>query len=321
MKIAGFEITKKKMIIGGVVILVILIFSSASNARKQAEKQARLEAIRREKAISEQATESNVTLSRDELIQQELVKEYGEAPEGFEWDRRGNLIALSDDTLTAEEVVYTYLRSLSILDFSTAQRYSLDSTATSEYLSFFTESSEAITDYYDDFLRKQYKFSLTTLEVDSIDGTAILADGTEMFTVNIKALDLTDKDFWRDKHDELYDTLRVYTETEDDDTKAEKALYDFIYDSYTNGDVGKKEYTIDIKVSKANGKGWLVTDDSELIEILRYDKGLDVAQYIQSDFQVWLRERQAEDRREEMERLREEQQKERENSLESSKNK
>lgn len=303
MKIAGFNISKKMLIVIGIILGIIIISSmiSSSNKKKEAERlklEAQQELERQKQEAANSKGEETEILSRDEQIQKQLVELYGEPPEGFEWSRQGDLIALSDGDMTCEDVVYTFIRSLSILDFSTAQRYSSNSSIVDTYLDYYSESTKDLTDYYDDFLRKQYKYALTTIEINGVLDTAIFADGTEIVTLNISALDLTDKDFWEDNRKEIFETVRVFEETESDSVKVEKYIYDYIYNAYLNGDVAKREYNIEVVVSKDNGGGWLISDDSELDDILSYEKGVDVAAYIQSGFEDWLVDTQRQEERE-----------------------
>ena len=294
MKIGGVNIPKKVIII--VVVLLIIVFACKAANKSKAEKQAQLEAQQREQEIQEMANQENQVADAYEsydyhsAIQESLVQEYGEPPEGFEWDMMGNLIALSDDTSKAEDVMYYYLRSLSVLDFSTAQRYSLNSTIIEGYQSYYSDIANQLSGYYSNFLRKQYKFSLTSLEVIEVKDVAVFADGTEYITVNIACLDLTDKDFWEEDRQEIFETMRVYEETETDSTKANQYLYDYIYSKYEDGTIGKKTYTIELVLTKNNGSGWLVTGDGELRNYLEYTNGVDVAEYIMNEYQEWYRD-------------------------------
>jgi hypothetical protein len=290
MKIAGYNIGKKQIIIVGIIVVIIAIASMYSNAKKEKEKEARLAAAREEKEQSTTEKSTTEELSRSEQVQQQLVKKYGDAPEGFEWDKQGNLIALSDDESTPEDVMYYFLRSLSVLDFSTAQRYSDNSYVISSYQKYYTDQQESRTSYYNNFLRKQFKFSLESLEVLSIEDTAVFADGTEYITIKVNTLDLTDKDFWEADKDEIFQTMRTYEETETDNTKAKQYLYDYIYSKYEDGTVGKKESTLELILTKSNGEGWLVTGDGELNDLLQYNKGVDVAQYIINEYTDWYKD-------------------------------
>lgn len=313
MTIFGFKIGKKQIIIIGLIVLVIIIFSTISSNKKKKELEERRAEVERQKELEQQQNQNTgETLSRAELQQQEFIEEWGTPPEGFRWNNRGNLVAVSSENLTCEEVLYSYLKALAILDFSTVEKYSYSSMVDSTYLDYFSDSSLGRTSYYNQFLRKEYKYALTTLEIDSIGNTAVFSDGTSIATVNLKVLDLTDKDFWKKNQDEIYTTLRNFYETEDDSAKAEQYIYDYIYQEYLNGSVGKRDVSVEIKLDKVNLGGWLVSDDTDLDMILRYDKGVNVADYIIECYNSWYKVKVKEEAQEERERIRQEQLKERE---------
>lgn len=290
MKIAGFEVGKKHAIVIGGIVGVITIATLISNheknkelAERQAEAEARLE------AAEAQATEEPVTeeLSDEELEKQQLIEKFGEPPEGFMWNDEGELYALSDDSKTAEEVLYTYIRSLSIQDFSTAQKYAKTSGTIKQYNNYFDESNTD-SDYYLIFLRKEYKLAITSIEILSAEDTAVLADGTTVVSMRLNLLDLTNKDFWKDDAETIYNTLRGYRQTEEDTIKASQYLYDYIYDSYQSGKVPKHEVVCNIKLTKEYGSGWLVDDDYELVHNLLYEEGVNVYEDIMTNYQEWL---------------------------------
>lgn len=289
--IAGFEISKKTLIIIGIIIVVLIgiaygnsVIQKNKDAKALAEHQAELEEYRR----THQVTPDDRTM--DERMQEALRAQYGVPPEGFKWNFDGTLVALSDES-SCEDVIYTFMRALSTLDFATAQRYSENSKVIEAYQGYFGITTQGITNYYDNFLRKQYKKSLVSLEILGIGDTAIEADGTEYVTVNIACLDLEDKDFWLEDKDMLYAKMYSYQDTEDDQVKAKQYLYDYIYEKYEDGSIGKKKHTIELVCSKKNGGGWLISNDKELQSCLSYDNGLDVAQYILDQFRTYYVDR------------------------------
>lgn len=290
IKIAGFTFGKTQIIIFLAIIGIIVISSLVSkhNADKEAAKRAEEAQAKVDAALAQSSTGDNTNLSIHDQIQQQLAQQFGDAPEGFEWGYTGELVPLgNDDDATCEDVVYMYIRALSILDFSTAERYSIDSAVIKDYQNYYGVVSNSITNYYDNFLRKQFKASLTSLEVESIKDTAVFSDGTEYVTLVVNALDLQDKDFWRGIEKDLWEQLRVYKETEEDDTKMEQYVYNYILDCYEDGTIGKRKYTIELVVGKGNGSGWLVSGDKELDAILTYENGIDVANYIIDAFEEW----------------------------------
>lgn len=290
MNIAGFKLGKKHIIIIVVILAVIFIFSMVSKNKENKELEERRRLAQEEQQTSLQSTDNTQSLSQAELQQQSFVEEWGIPPEGFRWNNKGELVATSSESLTNEEVLWSYLRALSILDFSTVEKYSYISMVDSTYLSYFSGSSVGNASYYKQFIRKAYKYALTTLEVDSIGDMAVFSDGTCIATVKLKVLDLTDKDFWKVDENKIYETLKSYYEVEDDSAKAEQYIYDYIYEAYEKGLVDKRDVTIEIKLDKVNLGGWLVSDDTDLDMILRYDKGVNVADYIQKCYSDWIKQ-------------------------------
>lgn len=288
IKIAGFTIDIKVLIVVVLLIVGFIIFSMVSaDAKRKADE---LEA---QKYIDmDNANTTPEPVGGDEYdihaqIQESLRAQYGNPPEGFEWGYAGELIALGDEDHTCEDVVYMFLRSLSILDFSTAERYSSNSIVISQYQNYYNPNSDALTDYYRNFLRKQFKVSLTSLEIGGISDVAVFADGTEYLTITVSMIDLTDKDFWQSDRDSLFSQMRVYRETETDGIKADQYVYEYIYDKYETGAIGKRDRTIELVVTKQNGGGWLVSGDRELCAYLQYENGVDVAKYILNEFEEW----------------------------------
>lgn len=288
MKVGGFNLGKKTIIIGGVVIAVLAVIGGISSINSNAEKQKRVEEAEQRIAEAEQQTQEVESYDYEAELQKSLVEKYGEPPEGFQWTITGELEALSSDDMSSEDVIHTYIRSISILDFATAQKYSKNSKVYDTYMSYYDEVSNAVTDYYNQFLRKQYTFALESIENLGIESTATTADGTMIVSVKLNVLDLTDKDFWRDDMQEIYRQMRIYGDTESDDTKKEQYLYDYVYSKYEDGTIGKREVVCDFKITKENGGGWLISDDGELNAYLCYDQGMDVAQYILSEYNDWL---------------------------------
>lgn len=296
MKIGNFNISKKLIIVVVAIVLLIIISSLVSKHKEQEEikrQQAEVEAANQGGDVTEEPT---TEFDADKALQEELVKQYGEPPEGFEWDVLGNLVAVGNTgNETAEQVVYIYIRALSILDFSTAQRYSTSSSVVDTYNNYYNEVSEVLTDYYSSFLRKKYKLALTSIELLGVDDVAVFADGTEMVTMRVNILDLTDKDFWKENQEELFTELRKFDEFESDPIKRDQKIYELVYDVYASEDAPKRETTIEIVVSKENGMGWLVKNDKELDSALSYDLGTEITTYIESEYETWLLNKQLEE--------------------------
>lgn len=290
IKIFKFYVKKKTIFIIGILVVVCLLYSAYSSNKKEKEYQARYAEAQRRLSQGNSVVEDEEILSYSERLQKALREQYGEPPEGFEWGYNGELIALSSEDLTYEDVCYTYIRALSILDFATAQRVASKSNIIDTYNNYYSEITQGITDYYSSFLRKQFKTALETIEINGIEDTAIFADGSAVVTVSINSLDLTDKDFWQGDKQELFEMMRFYDETETDSIKKEQYIYDYIYNAYLEGKVGKKTTIVDFVVGKSNASGWLISDDAELEATLTYEKGVDVANYIFQLYDDWYRD-------------------------------
>lgn len=291
IKIAGFSFGLGQIIAVALIIGVIMLASWISSEQKRKADQLAYEQRMAEIEAFKNQNMNGQTFDLHAQIQAQLTAKFGVPPEGFEWGYTGELVPLgNDDEHNCEDVVYMYLRAISILDFSTAARYSEDSAVIKSYQSYYGIAAEVITDYYRNFLRKQYKLSLTSLEIDGISDIAVFADGTEYLTITVRVLDLTDKDFWESDRDSLFQQMRIYKETEADSVKLEQYVYDYMLDKYEDGSISKKQHTIELVVSKNSGSGWLVSGDKELDSYLQYERGVDVAKYIISEFNSWYQQ-------------------------------
>jgi hypothetical protein len=130
------------------------------------------------------------------------------------------------------------------------------------------------------------------MQIISVSDTAVFADATQNITVKLKLLDLSNRDFWYADKDKLFQDMYTYDRTESSDTKKMQYLYDYITESYGDADnnwnkVGLKEYQVELVLTKGSGKGWLVSNDGELAPLLQYEKGFDVASYINSQYTEW----------------------------------
>ena len=210
-----------------------------------------------------------------------LSNRFGTAPEGFIWDYSGDLLSLGNPDLTSEEVVYSYIRSLALLDFGLAQRYSRNSRVVKTYEGYFSGSA-AQASYKDQFTRNMYKLALMSLQVEGVDNSAVFAENKRVYTVRGNMLDLTDKDFWLKDKDALFDEFYKYGYTESDKTKVEQRLYEYILDYYEQEDAVKRDISFDITVERYPdlNSGWLVSIDSDIDSACKYKDGTLLVNYI-----------------------------------------
>src|SRR5699024_3000725 len=149
--------------------------------------------------LLEQAKEGDTEVTDNLLLQMQddLIKTYGQVPDGYIWDIDGELLSLGDKSMTAEDVVYSYLNGLRTLDFSTVQKYSRSSIVVDTYEWYISETDKN-TDYTDQFLRNMYREALLSMQVEGIENSTVFAENKQVFSVKVNMLDLTDKDFWYD---------------------------------------------------------------------------------------------------------------------------
>lgn len=295
MKIAGFTIGKKHIVVVGILIVFCLIFAkcSSSSAEQRHQEQMALEQQGNgsgdDTDTEEESTDEYVDedLLEYNLIQQQLIKKWGKPPEGYAWNEDGGLDPLSSDTMSVEDIIYAYIKNVSMLDFSTACKYTSSSVVSSSYQNYYSEDNKGDLDSYSEFVRKVYKLALSSVEIVSIGDTALFEDGSQYVTVNIKGLDLTNKDFWEKDKDELYQNLYKFSNKERDTNKMKTYLYDYIYNSYESGVVPKKDYSIDLVVTKGKNSGWLISDDTPLYKVVSDIDGNSIANYILENFEEY----------------------------------
>lgn len=276
------RLSKKVLLIIAVVVVLVLFIGRAVFSTMQAQQDQQDADAYTEQLLEEaKAGDSEVTDSLLLQMQDDLIKTYGQVPDGYIWDIDGTLLSLGDPDMTAEEVVYAYLNGLRTLDISSAQRYSRDSMVISTYESYFDETNRN-TDYTDQFLRNMYREALLSMEIEGIENASVFAENMQVFTVKVKMLDLTLKDFWFDDKMEIYRNLRVYDSDQNDSTRAEMYLYDYISNYYSSDDAAMRETTFDLTVQRYPdlNTGWLVSIDTDIDSACRYADGTLVVSYI-----------------------------------------
>lgn len=273
---------KKVLVIAGGVLVVFILIKGGVSARNEKLKQD--EADKLTEQLLAEANEGGTSDEGDSLLMQmqpELVKSYGKVPEGFIWESDGSLLSLGDKSMSAEDVVYAYLRGLSSLDISTVERYSRSSKVVESYSTYFDDKNKN-TDYMDQFLRTMYKESLLSLQVKGIESNAVFAANKQVFTVKVSMLDLTNKDFWKKDEMEIYKNLYLYDQDEADTTKSDIYLYNYISDYYKSNNAVLRDVTFDITVQKYPDldSGWLVSIDNDVDDACSYKDGKLVVSYI-----------------------------------------
>lgn len=275
-------LVKHKILV--VILAVILVGAlvvggakSASDEKKKEEERERITNELLEQANSGSSNSDSILLQ----MQPELIKAYGELPEGFLWETDGSVLSLGDKNMTAEDVVYAYFRGLSSLDMSTVERYSRNSSVVNTFSGYFDDSNKN-TDYTDQFVRNIYRECLLSIQIDKIENASVFAENKKVFSLNAKILDLTDKKFWEDDEYEIFENLFMYESDESDSAKSDIYLYDYILNYYKSGSANLRTINFDITVQKYPDldSGWLVSVDTDVDDACKYKDGKLVVSYI-----------------------------------------
>ena len=281
---------KTKAILFGVVVLIVLIIC-ANNSKKQKEEEARQREAEAQAAADALASQnSGEELDIDAQLQASYTEMYGEAPDGFIWNADGTLSAISNNNITAEDTAYYFLRGLSTLDFSTAEKYSNNSSVITTYNGYYNTISSQ--NYYTQFLRKMYKQALLSIEINEVKDSVVFADGSRIITFSINILDLSNKTFWEKDKDRIFNDLYDFNQTESDGTKADQYLYDYALNYYESETASKKTATIDLRLEKQKDGGWLVVDDKDLSMLCSYEYGVNITEYINRKYKDWVIEKE-----------------------------
>lgn len=300
------DIVKKrwKIILPVVLVVLTLIGYYFYNSNQVAlENEARVKALASKSSTPEgegkDTPEGLDTMLMDQ--QGELNEKYGKPKKGFIWDIDGTPLSLGNKGMNAEDVVYTFLRGLSTLDFSTAEFNSRRSSVVQSYNDFFDNDSSSSIDYKDKFNRNMYKQSLLSLQVQSVTRSANFSTNKQVFTVKAKMLDLSNKEFWTTDKQEVFNKITSFRKSEEDPTKADIYLYDYVSSAYEQSvsalsssrktDTTKlppmKDITFDLTVQKypAQDSGYLVSIDKDLDLLCKYSEGTNIVDYIKTLYQ------------------------------------
>ena len=222
-------------------------------------------------------------------MQPELRKSFGTPPKGFIWDLNGKGISLGDKSKSSEDVLYSYIRALSTLDLATAQKYSRDAKVVETYNDYFSKANANQADYQEQFMRNMYKLALTSMEITGVESSSKFASNKSVYTVTISMLDLTAKDFWESDRENLFKKLSGYESKENDSTKLEIFIYDYILNYYKTPTAVKRTVSMDITLERYPDidSGWLVSIDKDIDDAARYNNGTLVTNYITEQFRQW----------------------------------
>lgn len=222
------------------------------------------------------------TLTKQQLLdrQDRLSNIYGSLPEGYIWSDDGTVISMGDPNLSAEETLFAYLNGLRTLDFSSSQRFARNSKVIQRYDGFYNDTDSG--NYNGAFFSSMYAEVLKSIQVKEVKDVSTFVETRQIINIELNLLDLSDKDFWRQDEDELFENLYMYQSTESDSIRGSQYLYEYILDHYKTGQVGRRSVELSFILEKdvSLGTGWLVTSDVDLDNYCYYTDGTMIVNYI-----------------------------------------
>lgn len=287
------EHKKATLAIVGVVLLIFLMVQ----ANRHAQQKNKVSVPKTE--VKSSSKDDNYVEGTDAYLmdmQPELRKSFGTPPKGFIWDLDGKTISLGNKSMSSEDVLYSYVRALSTLDFATAEKYSRGTKVVETYNDYFSSKTAAQADYQEQFLRNMYKVALTSMEIKGVESSATFANNKVVYTVQVSMLDLTSKDFWQEDKDNLFKNMSLYETQENDSTKLDIFLYDYILNYYKSKDAVKRDISFDITLERYPDidSGWLVSIDKDVDDAAKYSNGKLVTNYIVEQFRDYAINKQQE---------------------------
>ncbi len=283
----GLKLRTKIIIIVPVVFILAYIIFGGSYRNRQSGGEAT-----DTPTVSSAPTSTPVSNSQSDIEQQRYIRRWGEAPKGFKWKSDGTLEATGDAELSAEDVMYAFVKGCTMLDFATAERYSKSSEIVSTYRKYFEKNEDTQTHSTDtSYERNIYKSVLTTLSIESINDSAIFADGETAFNLSIRCIDLSNKDFWKKDKKKIFNKLWDLYEVQDDKEMVIDYLYSYISDYYTSKDVVTTVKNMDLRVGKGDN-GYVVIDDSDFNAICTYKDGVQVQEDILTSYSKWAEKKE-----------------------------
>lgn len=296
---------KKKLLMAVVIVVFCVLFFRACNASLAERKQSQQSVdnistgedygtytddgyYQESAGYDDEVDNEYAGLYNQELLdmQPRLIQRYGALPDGYIWSEGGEVLSLGNTDLSAEESMYAFLNGIRTLDFSSAQLYSRNSSVVSRYNSFYESSEARYASYSDNFYRNMYTLVLMSLQTHKVINTATFAENKQVFTVEIEMLDLSDKDFWLEDKNDIFETLYLYENGEDDSTKSEQYVYEYILKHYEDPNAKRRTVTVNLTLEKdpTLGTGWLVTIDKDIDNYCYYTDGTYINKFIISQY-------------------------------------
>lgn len=306
-KFKQFKDTKPKLFKILVIVVILLlvaitirIINTAGDASAGEDMVPTEELVQEEELVPLEVDEDTSYLGEgtDTMLlqmQEDLKSEFGNPPEGFIWDQQGNPLSRGIEGMSSEDTVYTYLRAVSTLDMGTVGKVTRDSSILQQMSEWSNSQNSFETDYTENFKRNMYQSVMQSLQIEGTKSSTVFADSKRSYTVSAKILDVSDKDFWQKDKDKIFEQLYKFDEVQSDSTQSEQYLQEYLMAYYQSGKSKMKNVSFTVTAEKFAdiNSAWLVSIDSDLDNLLKYQDGTSIDTYILEQYQYYKTDRVA----------------------------
>lgn len=213
----------------------------------------------------------------------------------YYFDEYGNKYIKGDTEMTYEDVIYAYIKSLSLLDFNSALNYvGSKSTVVSEYEALNFNSNNNSTTA---LKSKIYKKMVSSLLVEDIVDTVILPN-KYVVTLNISHLDFNNKEFWTGFENDIFKELKMYREDRsisDVNGRAYNYVLEYVNTLYDHEEAPTITSEIELTIERNKFGSWLISNDSDLLTLCSNNNGTYLTLVITDKFNSWYIEVTKED--------------------------
>lgn len=210
----------------------------------------------------------------------------------YYYDEYGNQYLKGNIEMTYEDVIYTYVKSLALLDFSSALSYVNHRSTVVEGYEVLNFDSRNNNNYSASIRSKMYKKVVTSLIIEKIVDTVILPD-KYVVTLDITHLDLNGKDFWLEDKEELFEEMKLLKNdisSVDINSKTYRYLSDYVSTFFDREDAPTTVSQIEITVERNAYGSWLISNDSDLLLLCNSNDGTYLVLVITEAFNEWYSE-------------------------------
>lgn len=242
---------------------------------------------------------------KEEKTSTEDVSTESTEGEAYYEDEYGDKFALGQEGYTPEDIVYYYVKSLSTLDFSSAQKFVYSS---SSVISGYNDlNSSDVTDDSILYSRKMFKLFLNSLLVNKINDTVTM-DDQRVVNFDMTYIDYESPKFYEENKKEVFKKLDNFyndTATLDTSAKAYSYLYNYVYQGFSDmyadgqGDYPKATSECELNFSKNSYGNWVISDDYSIYSLCCYYNGSELIERILAEYNEMVEQREQEEAEEE----------------------